>query len=82
MSSAVTQKGIANHEAIAAAKAGVTMIGSTTLFDSSSSPLTIADSGVNGLVLSAAATYAPGGVRVNAVAPGAAPTLSFSRIAS
>jgi NAD(P)-dependent dehydrogenase (short-subunit alcohol dehydrogenase family) len=38
--------------------------------------MVIFDSGVNGLVLSAAATYAPGGVRVNAVAPGQPPASS------
>lgn len=47
MSSAAARIGLANHDAIAAAKAGVL-----------------------GLALSAAATYAPRGVRVNAVAPG------------
>lgn len=47
MSTAATRIGLANHEAIAAAKAGV-----------------------NGLVISAAATYAARGLRVNAVAPG------------
>jgi NAD(P)-dependent dehydrogenase (short-subunit alcohol dehydrogenase family) len=47
VSSVVAQIGVANHEAIAAAKAGV-----------------------EGLVRSAAATYAPIGLRVNAVAPG------------
>ncbi|TWT87681.1 3-oxoacyl-[acyl-carrier-protein] reductase FabG [Pseudobythopirellula maris] len=47
ISSAAAQHGFANHEAIAAAKAGV-----------------------NGLVLSAAATYAPYGLRFNGVAPG------------
>jgi NAD(P)-dependent dehydrogenase (short-subunit alcohol dehydrogenase family) len=57
MSSAITQKGVANHEAIAAAKAGV-----------------------NGLVLSAAATYAPGLVRVNAVAPGEVHSLYFTTL--
>lgn len=46
-SSAAAHHGLANHEAIAAAKAGI-----------------------EGLVLSAAATYAPRGVRINAVAPG------------
>ncbi len=47
VSSVVAQIGVANHEAIAAAKAGV-----------------------EGLVRSAAATYAANGLRVNAVAPG------------
>ncbi|OYV28695.1 MAG: short-chain dehydrogenase [Thiomonas sp. 20-64-9] len=47
VSSVVAQIGVANHEAIAAAKAGV-----------------------EGLVRSAAATYASMGLRVNAVAPG------------
>ena len=46
-STAATLVGIPNHEAIAAAKAGI-----------------------NGLVLSAAATYASRGLRFNAVAPG------------
>lgn len=47
VSSVVAQIGVANHEAIAAAKAGV-----------------------EGLVRSAAATYAAQGLRINAVAPG------------
>ena len=47
MSSVAARRGLANHEAIAAAKAGV-----------------------EGLARAAAATYAPKGVRVNAVAPG------------
>ena len=51
--------GLANHEAIAAAKGAV-----------------------NGLVLSAAATYAPRNIRVNAVAPGLVKTPLASRITS
>jgi len=47
LSSAAASIGLANHEAIAAAKAGI-----------------------NGLVLSAAATYASKSIRVNGVAPG------------
>jgi NAD(P)-dependent dehydrogenase (short-subunit alcohol dehydrogenase family) len=56
-SSAAARTGLANHEAIAAAKAGVL-----------------------GLVLSAAATYAPRGLRVNAVAPGLVRTPLTQRI--
>ncbi len=47
ISSAAASEGLANHDAIAAAKAGI-----------------------NGLVLSAAATYAGANLRINAVAPG------------
>jgi NAD(P)-dependent dehydrogenase (short-subunit alcohol dehydrogenase family) len=47
VSTAAARIGLANHEAIAAAKAGV-----------------------EGLALSAAATYGPRGIRVNCVAPG------------
>ncbi len=56
-SSAAARVGLANHEAIAAAKAGVL-----------------------GLVLSAAATYASRGLRVNAVAPGLVRTPLTARI--
>lgn len=47
MSSVAARYGLANHEAVAAAKAGI-----------------------EGMVRAAAATYAPRGIRVNAVAPG------------
>ena len=47
MSSVAGRYGLPNHEAVAAAKAGI-----------------------EGLVRAAAATYAPRGIRVNAVAPG------------
>ncbi|OZC03194.1 SDR family NAD(P)-dependent oxidoreductase [Rubricoccus marinus] len=47
MSSVAAQYGLANHEAVAAAKAGI-----------------------EGMVRAAASTYAPRGIRVNAVAPG------------
>jgi NAD(P)-dependent dehydrogenase (short-subunit alcohol dehydrogenase family) len=57
VSSAAARLGLANHEAIAAAKAGVI-----------------------GLTLSAAATYAPKGLRVNAVAPGLVRTPMTTRI--
>lgn len=57
--SAAARTGIANHEAIAAAKGGVI-----------------------GLTLSAAATYAPRGIRVNCVAPGLVDTPLASRITS
>jgi NAD(P)-dependent dehydrogenase (short-subunit alcohol dehydrogenase family) len=57
VSSSAARVGIANHEAIAAAKAGVM-----------------------GLTLSAAATYAPRGLRVNAVAPGLVRTPLTARV--
>jgi len=58
-SSAAARIGLANHEAIAAAKAGII-----------------------GLVLSAAATYAPRNLRFNAVAPGLVRTPLAARITS
>ncbi len=57
VSSAAARLGLANHEAIAAAKAGVI-----------------------GLTLSAAASYAPKGIRINAVAPGLVRTPLTARI--
>jgi len=57
LSSAVARVGMGNHEAIAAAKAGVA-----------------------GLALSAAATYATKGVRVNVVAPGMTETPLTARL--
>ncbi|MFM8394910.1 MAG: SDR family oxidoreductase, partial [Acidobacteriota bacterium] len=57
VSSAAARIGLANHEAIAAAKGAI-----------------------EGLVLSAAATYAPKGIRINAVAPGLVRTPLTSRI--
>lgn len=59
VSSAAARVGLANHEAIAAAKAGVI-----------------------GLALSAAATYAPRGLRVNCVAPGLVRTPLTARVTS
>jgi len=58
-STVATGIGLANHEAIAAAKAGI-----------------------DGLVISAAATYASKGIRVNAVAPGLTRTPLAERITS
>ncbi|GAC1557710.1 MAG: hypothetical protein NVS2B9_20250 [Myxococcales bacterium] len=57
MSSAAARIGLANHDAIAAAKAGVL-----------------------GLTLASSATYAPRGVRINAVAPGLVRTPLAARI--
>jgi NAD(P)-dependent dehydrogenase (short-subunit alcohol dehydrogenase family) len=57
MSSAAARVGLANHDALAAAKAGVT-----------------------GLALSAAATYASRGVRINVVAPGLVRTPLAARL--
>jgi NAD(P)-dependent dehydrogenase (short-subunit alcohol dehydrogenase family) len=57
VSSVAARLGLANHEAIAAAKAGV-----------------------GGLVLSAAASYAARGIRVNAVAPGMVRTPLTARL--
>jgi NAD(P)-dependent dehydrogenase (short-subunit alcohol dehydrogenase family) len=59
VSSVAARFGLANHEAIAAAKAGVI-----------------------GLVLSAAASYAPRSIRVNAVAPGMVRTPLTERLTS
>lgn len=59
VSSAAARAGFANHEAIAAAKAGII-----------------------GLALSAAATYAPQGIRFNAVAPGLVRTPLTRRLTS
>lgn len=57
VSSVAARLGLANHEAIAAAKAGIT-----------------------GLVLSAAASYAPRGIRINGVAPGLVRTPLTARL--
>lgn len=57
LSTAAVRTGMANHEAVAAAKGGV-----------------------EGLVRAAAATYAPKGIRVNAVAPGLVRTPMTARL--
>jgi NAD(P)-dependent dehydrogenase (short-subunit alcohol dehydrogenase family) len=57
VSSAAARVGLANHEAIAAAKAGII-----------------------GLILSAAATYADRGIRLNCVAPGLVQTTLTARL--
>ena len=57
VSSAAARLGLANHDAIAAAKAGVI-----------------------GLTMSAAATYAPRGIRVNCIAPGLVRTPMTARL--
>jgi NAD(P)-dependent dehydrogenase (short-subunit alcohol dehydrogenase family) len=59
VSTAAARIGLANHEAIAAAKAGV-----------------------EGLALSAAATYGPRGIRVNCVAPGLVRSALMARVAA
>ncbi len=59
MSTVATKIGLANHEAVAAAKGGI-----------------------NGLVISAAATYAARNIRVNAVAPGLVRTPLAERLTS
>lgn len=59
ISSAAAMEGIANHDAIAAAKGGI-----------------------NGLVMSAAATYASANLRFNAVAPGLTQTSLTEQITS
>ena len=59
VSSAAARIGLANHEAIAAAKSGVV-----------------------GLTLAAAASYAPRGIRVNCVAPGLVRTSMTARLTS
>jgi len=59
ISSAAAMAGLANHEAIASAKAGII-----------------------GLTLSAAATYAPQNIRINAVAPGLTETPMTTSITS